>query len=135
MIFILGLVVFIIIMNTMTVSVLERTSEIGTMRAIGTEKQFVKKLFFAESTVLTLISSVAGIILALILMLIFNSFEITVTNSIAKMILGGGLVHFSPTVKILIATIIVSLACSFLSTIYPVNSALKVSPLKALSKE
>lgn len=135
LVFILGVVVFIIIMNTMTVSVLERTSEIGTMRAIGAEKSFIKKLFFAESLFLTFISTVAGMILGSILMAIFNSFEITITNSIAKMILGGGLLHFSPTFAIYIVTVIVAVLCGFISTLYPVNSALRVSPLKALSKD
>lgn len=134
LIIILAIVVFIIIMNTMTVSVIERTGEIGTMRAIGAEKNFVRKLFFTESLTLTLVSTIIGIILAFIIMIIFNSLNITITNSIAKMILGGGLLHFSPTPAIIILTIIISLAGSCLSNIYPVTSALKITPLKALNK-
>lgn len=133
LIIILAVVVFIIIMNTMTVSVIERTSEIGTMRAIGAEKKFVQGLFFTETFTLTLVSSVVGIIIAFIAMAIFNSCNITITNSIAKMILGGGLLHFSPTVKIIVATIIIALLGSILSNLYPVRSALKITPLKALS--
>ena len=56
---ILAIVVFIIIMNTMVVSVIERTGEIGTMRAIGAEKKFVRRLFFSETIILTSISSVS----------------------------------------------------------------------------
>lgn len=134
LIIILAVVVFIIIMNTMTVSVIERTSEIGTMRAIGAEKNFVKKLFYTETLTLTSVSAVIGIIIAFIIMAIFNSLEITITNEIAKMILGGGLLHFSPTVKIIVVTIIIALAGSLLSNVYPVKSALKITPLKALSK-
>ena len=134
LIIILAVVVFIIIMNTMTVSVIERTGEIGTMRAIGAEKKFVQKLFYTESLFLTFVSAVIGIILAFIIMAIFNSFQITITNEIAKMLLGGGLLHFSPTFKIIIVTLIVSLLGSVVSNIYPVNSALKITPLKALSK-
>lgn len=134
LIIILAVVVFIIIMNTMTVSVIERTGEIGTMRAIGAEKSFVRKLFFTESIFLTLVSSVVGIILAFILMGIFNSLNIVITNEIAKMILGGGLLKFSPTAAIIIATIVIAGLGSILSNIYPVSSALKITPLKALSK-
>ena len=135
LIIILAVVVFIIIMNTMVVSVIERTSEIGTMRAIGAEKKFVKKLFYSEAVILTSLSAVAGIIFAFICMLIFNSFNIALTNSIAKMILGGGLLHFSPTPKIIILTILVALIGSVLSNRYPVKSALRITPIKALSKE
>ena len=135
LIIILAIVVFIIIMNTMVVSVIERTSEIGTMRAIGAEKKFVKKLFYSEAVILTTLSSIAGIIFAFICMLIFNSFNIAVTNSIAKRILGGGLLHFSPTPKIILTTILVALLGSIISNRYPVKSALKITPIKALSKE
>ena len=135
LIIILAIVVFIIIMNTMVVSVIERTSEIGTMRAIGAERKFVKRLFYSEAVMLTSISSLAGIILAFICMAIFNSFNIAVTNSIAKMILGGGLLHFSPTPLIIIITIVIAILGSVLSNIYPVVSALRITPIKALSKE
>lgn len=134
LIIILAVVVFIIIMNTMTVSVIERTGEIGTMRAIGAEKKFVKRLFYTETITLTMFSSVVGIILAFIIMGIFNACNITITNSIAKMILGGGLLHFSPTPAIIIMTIIIALLGSVISNKYPVSSALKITPLKALSK-
>ena len=120
-------------MNTMTVSVIERTSEIGTMRAIGAGKKFVKTLFSTETFILTFISAIIGVIIAFIAMTIFNSCNIVITNSIAKMILGGGLLHFSPTFKIIIVTIIIALCGSLLSNIYPVRSALKITPLKALS--
>jgi len=135
MIIILAVVVFIIIMNTMTVSVIERTGEIGTMRAIGAEKKFVRRLFFTESVMLTMVSSFIGIVVAGIIMIIFNSCNITITNSIAKMILGGGLLQFRPTVKIILFTVFVALAGSVISNLYPVTSALRITPLKALSKE
>ena len=68
-------------------------------------------------------------------MAIFNAFNIEVTNSIAKMILGGGLLHFTPTPKIILITILVALLGSILSNRYPVKSALRITPIKALSKE
>ena len=130
---ILAIVVFIIIMNTMIVSVIERTGEIGTMRAIGAEKKFVRRLFISETFILTLISSLIGILLAAIIMLIFNSLNIAITNSIAKMILGGGLLRFTPTAGIIIITVLVALCGSLISNLYPVSSALRVTPLKALN--
>ena len=133
LIIILAIVVFIIIMNTMIVSVIERTGEIGTMRAIGAEKKFVRRLFVSETFMLTTISSLLGIILASIIMLIFNSLNITITNSIAKMILGGGLLRFSPTAPIIIVTIVIAIGGSLISNLYPVSSALKITPLKALN--
>lgn len=134
LVIVLAVVVFIIIMNTMVVSIIERTSEIGTMRAIGTEKSFVRLLFFMEATLVTIVSAITGTILALVIAFIFNRLEFTITNDVAKMILGGGQIQFRPTPLIVILTIFIASAGSFLSNIYPVSSALKVTPLKALSK-
>lgn len=135
LIIILAIVVFIIIMNTMVVSVFERTSEIGTMRAIGAEKKFVRRLFNSEALILTSLSSVGGIIFAFIVMLIFNSLNLTITNAIAKEILGGGMLHFSPTPQIVILIIGVAIVGGLFANMYPVKSALKITPIKALSKE
>ena len=134
LVIILAVVVFIIIMNTMTVSVIERTSEIGTMRALGAEKSFVRKLFFTEALLMTIGSALIGTVIAAIAAVIFNAFNITITNSIAKIILGGGQLRFIITPGIIIATIIITAIGGFLSNLYPVSSALKITPLKALSK-
>ena len=131
---ILSIVVFIIIMNTMVISVLERTGEIGTMRAIGAEKRFVRKLFFYESISLTLISEFIGIVLALLMMLILNACHFTVGNEFAKVLIGGGSIAFIPTVKSFLGTMIALLIGTILANLYPVASALKITPLKALSK-
>lgn len=130
---VLAVVVFIIIMNTMVVSVFERTREIGTMRAIGSTKNFVRGLFFSEALIISVVSSVIGIIVSFIGMGIFNALKIEVENSIAKMILGGGLLSFSPTLPIILITVIIALIGSILSALYPVKSALKITPAKALA--
>lgn len=130
---ILAVVVFIIIMNTMLISVLERTGEIGTMRALGSNKNFVRKLFLTESVVITLFSALAGSVLALILMTIFNSIGIRISNDIVKMILGGAAVNLIPTFASFFRTILIVTIGSVLANIYPVSMALKITPLKALS--
>jgi putative ABC transport system permease protein len=132
---ILAIVVFIIIMNTMTVSVIERTSEIGTMRALGAEKNFIRRLFFNESISIGLISSGIGSILALVCMIIINSFKISIDNDTVKLILGGGLIAFIPTVKNILETILLITTGSVLANVYPLSAALKITPLKALSRD
>ena len=129
------MIVMVGVSNTYRMVLYERIREIGTMRAIGAEKKFVKRLFYSEAVILTSISSLAGIILAFICMVIFNACNIVITNEIAKMILGGGLLHFSPTASIIITTIVIAIAGSVISNMYPVKSALRITPLKALSKE
>lgn len=134
LVIILAIVVFIIIMNTMVISVIERTGEIGTMRAIGASKNFVRKLFFCESVTLTLIAEIAGSVVALIIMLILNLCHISVDGIAAKAILSGGGISFIPTIGNFLGTMLVILVGTILANLYPVSSALKITPLKALSK-
>lgn len=133
LVIILAIVVFIIIMNTMTISVIERTGEIGTMRALGAEKNFVRQLFTIESITITVLSSIAGTVLALIIMLIINCCHISLSNDIAKMLLGGGAISLIPTLSSIFGTIIIITIGCILANIYPVSTALKITPLKALS--
>jgi putative ABC transport system permease protein len=132
---ILAIVVFIIIMNTLVVSVIERTAEIGTMRALGADKLFVRKLFFTESISISLIASIAGVILAFIAMAIVNACHFTVTGDIAKIILGGGSISLIPTVKSVVTTVLLVMLGSVLANIYPVRAALRITPLQALSQD
>ncbi len=134
LVIILAVVVFFIIMNTMTISVLERTGEIGTMRALGSHKDFIRKLFVTESLTIAVVSATAGTVLALIIMVIVNACDISVSNTVAKLLLGGGSIKLIPTVTAIAQTVLLILAGSLLANLYPVSAALRVTPLKALSK-
>ncbi len=61
--FIFSIVLVIVVMsviNTMSMSVMERTREIGTMRALGLKQYGVKFLFSTEGALLGLLGSIAG---------------------------------------------------------------------------
>ena len=70
---ILAVVAIIIIMNTLVVSIIERTGEIGTMRALGGGKGFVRKLFAAETVTLSVVFGVIGIVLAFVAAAVINA--------------------------------------------------------------
>ena len=63
--FIIMLVVIFTIVNTMTMAVLERTREIGTLRAIGTQKTGIIGLFLAEGFWIGFFGGVSGILMGL----------------------------------------------------------------------
>ncbi len=66
--FILAIVLAIVVMsvsNSMSMSVIERTREIGTLRAIGLRRQGVLRLFVTEALLLVGIGCVAGLLLTL----------------------------------------------------------------------
>lgn len=64
---IISVVIFFLIMNTMTMSIFERFKEIGTLRAIGFTRRRVINLLTSEAFFLGVISSIVGIVLGLLL--------------------------------------------------------------------
>ena len=63
-----GILLFLavfIIMNTLTMTVYERTAEIGTLRAIGMESGHIKWMFFLEGIILSLAGAIIGGIIAI----------------------------------------------------------------------
>jgi len=65
--FIIGLIIVLTISNTQTMSVLERTREIGTSLAIGQRRRVVLRMFLAEGVLIGALGGVAGIVLGYLL--------------------------------------------------------------------
>jgi putative ABC transport system permease protein len=62
-IIVIAVVVLFGITNTMMIAVMERTAEIGTLRAIGTRQSGIVKQFVVEGLVLAAVSSVVGVLI------------------------------------------------------------------------
>jgi putative ABC transport system permease protein len=62
-------IVLISVMNIMMMSVFERTSEIGTIAAIGTSPRKILSLFLTEGFFLGFMSTLAGVIIGIVLLL------------------------------------------------------------------
>ncbi len=75
----IGAIVLFTVGNTMSMAVVERTPEIGTLRAIGLRRAGIRKMFVLEGTLLGLMGSVLGIVTALILAFCINHGGITWT--------------------------------------------------------
>jgi putative ABC transport system permease protein len=71
-----GIVLFTVV-NTMNAAVVERTVEIGTLRAIGLRRQGIRRLFVIEGLVLGCAGAIAGIIAALVLAALINHSGLT----------------------------------------------------------
>jgi putative ABC transport system permease protein len=75
----IGVIVLFTVGNTMSMAVVERTPEIGTLRAIGLRRSGIRRMFMVEGMMLGLVGSVLGIITALILAFLINHGGITWT--------------------------------------------------------
>jgi putative ABC transport system permease protein len=69
---IMGVIVLFTIVNTMSMSVMERTNEIGTARAMGVRRSGIRRQFLVEGWMLGVIGATAGVILASLLATWFN---------------------------------------------------------------
>lgn len=68
----IGGIVLFTVSNTMNTTVVERTVEIGTLRAIGLRRAGILRLFVTEGALLGLCGAVLGVVLALLLSIIIN---------------------------------------------------------------
>lgn len=134
LIFVVAIVAVIIIMNTLVISVSERYGEIGTMRAIGAKKTFVRQMISLETLMITIVFGALGVILGIIILLIMGAVGIEATNQFLQILLGGEI--FRPQISgssILWSMLMVSIV-GVISSLYPVSVALKISPLEAMNK-
>ena len=113
------------IMNIMLVSVTERTHEIGLRKAIGARKRDILTQFLTESSLLSLIGGMIGILFGWLISLIVG--QIAAANN----------APFTPVVgldAVMLATIF-SAAIGLFFGIYPANRAASLEPVEALRYE
>lgn len=75
----MGSIVLFTVSNTMSMAVVERTSEIGTLRAIGLKRSGIRTMFVSEGIVLGCFGAVLGIGAALLLAWVINQLGLTWT--------------------------------------------------------
>ncbi len=111
------------IMNTMLMSVMERTHEIGVMKAIGAKSWDVLSLFLLESSMVSLVGGVVGCLLGWSVAKVFSF--------IASMWLE---MEIAAIVKpeVILGGIAVALIVGVLSGFYPARKASKMSPVEAV---
>ena len=74
---IMGVIVLFAVVNTMTMNVMERTNEIGTIRAMGVRRGGVRRQFIAEGLVLGAAGATIGAILAIAVVVAVNRAGLT----------------------------------------------------------
>lgn len=116
------------IMNTMLTSVMERTHEIGIMKAIGANNRDVMSIFIFEGMMISLLGGIAGIIIGFIGA---KGFSMIAAGSMG----GGGLIEPVFTLFSIILGVTVALFVGMISSFYPAWKAAKMSPIEAVRYE
>ena len=130
----LFLAVFII-MNTLTIAVFERTAEIGTIRAIGLEKNQVRWVFMWEGIILSLGGAIVGGIIAIPIAYYMNVVGITIPPEFFDKMPFPIESMLSKNVPFdWVLTTIICLVTGIIGAIFPANRAAKTNIVDALKK-
>ena len=123
----ISLVVSSIMIGIITyISVLERTKEIGILRAIGASKKDISRLFNAETLIIGLISGLIGIGITVLLTLPINSMIYAVT---------GVKVVTAVPFKAGVVLVLISMFLTIIAGLIPAKIASKKDPVIALRTE
>nr|WP_241242437.1 ABC transporter permease [Thalassotalea sp. G2M2-11] len=109
------------IATIMTITVTERTSEIGLLRALGFSSSHIRNLFLAEAMLLAMISGVIGYLVVFVLLI---SAQIILVD-----------VPVTMNLSVLFIAIGFSAFIGLLAGIYPALNAAKLTPIDALRAE
>jgi putative ABC transport system permease protein len=134
LLFVIAVVAVIVIMNTLVISVSERFGEIGTMRAIGAKKKFVRQMISLETLMITVVFGIIGVILGIIVIMILRSVGIQATNQFMQILLGGDVFRPVVSIQAIVVSLITVSIVGLVASLYPVSIALKISPLEAMNK-
>lgn len=129
---ILFFIILIGVVNTLRMTIKERTREIGTIRAIGMQKRDVWGIFMLETTMLSLFASIAGTIIAFILMGLLSLITFNVTDNPLGILLVSKHLYFLPTFGNVISNIILILVLTVITAFFPARRAANLSSAEAL---
>jgi putative ABC transport system permease protein len=111
------------IVNTLVLSIFERTREIGMLRAVGTTRRQLRAMIRWEAVITSIIGGVLGVVLGILF-----------GWAVCKGLESDGLVFVFPTLQIIIF-LVLSIVAGVLAAILPARRAAKLDVLEALSYE
>jgi putative ABC transport system permease protein len=129
------------IMNIMIVSLMERTREIGILKALGMKSRTVLTVFLGESAIIGLMGAVIGIILGWVLAnvvaMVFRGGGLFVGGNQAAGAGGAGGMTITPllTPEVFLGALAFGVGVSVIFALYPAWRASKLKPVEALRYE
>ena len=124
----ISLIVSSIMIGILTyVSVVERTKEIGILRAIGARKKDITRIFIAEAGIIGFISGAVGVIVS-------SGLALPISKTIAKAL---KIDNFSAglDIKSAVGLILLSVILTLIASVIPSRMAAKKDPVEALRTE
>jgi len=124
-----------VIINTLIMSVFERTREIGILSALGMKGRRIMGLFLAESSLLAIGGILMGLILGGLVIAYFTNIGFYIGNMGLTGILIGDRIYTELTLKNTVTLTIMTFIVTLLAGLYPAVLASRLEPVEALRAE
>lgn len=128
-------VAVIIIMNTLSMTTMERVTEIGMMRAVGAKKKMIAGMLFIETLILSLFFGSLGMLAGAGAVKVLAKMKLETQNEMIQILYGGDTFHpqLNATHTIMCIVLLVIVTC--LAVIYPIKLSRNITPLDAMTRE
>ncbi len=121
-----------VIVNTLVMSVFERTREIGILSAIGMKSRSIMAMFFAESSLLAAMGILMGLVIGGLLALYATKIGFYIGNMGITGILMGERIYGQLSVQDTVTLVITAFVVTLLASLYPALLASHMEPVEAL---
>ena len=112
------------IMNTMALSIFERTREIGLVRAVGLSRRQLRRTIRWESVVVSLLGAVLGLVIG-----------VAFGGALVKALDSEGVTSFAVPIPTLVVMMVVAALAGMVAAILPARRAAKLDVLRAIATE
>ena len=118
------LIAFLGIVNTLALSVFERTREIGLLRAVGTTRRQIRRMILVESVLIAVLGSVLGVVLGVLYGV-----------GLQRVLADDGISELGINVGQLVLFVLVSAVGGVVAALWPAWRASKLNVLQAIATE
>ena len=129
----LGIIALTTVVNTILMSVMERTREIGALRALGFDRSTIVKMIISESMLIGVVGTLAGVNFGLTIALILQHTGIDFSNAVESIEMPmKPIVYPNPDVLTAVKAAIFGLFLALVAAWYPARKAVKLTPAEAI---
>jgi ABC-type antimicrobial peptide transport system permease subunit len=129
-------VAMVIINNSVMMATLQRTPEVGTMRAIGAQRSFILTMVVLETLTLGLVFGGAGALFGSGVVAFLHSQGISAAgNDTLYFFFSGPRLYPTLSATNIIAALVIVILVTTLSTLYPAFLATRVPPVRAMQTD
>lgn len=124
-----------ILINSLALSILERTREIGTMRALGAAREFIGGLIAWETVLVVVGAGLLGVGLGIVACEVLTSLHLRLDNVYLASLFGGQELAIQVSWQGVLMHVLMSFLLGAAAIVLPIRRALAIDPVKAIARD